>query len=351
MAGAVASAGALGSAFFAPQVARLADQRGQRTVLRPLVTAFAIATGGLIAAVELHAPDWVLFIPAVVSGATMPSLGSMVRARWSVLLAGSPQLHTAFSFESVADEMVFVLGPVLVTLLATEVYPPAGLLVATVLCVAGVLWFVAQRSTEPPATIPVLPPPEAGTRRRGAAAPALLVLVPVYWCLGAMFVSVDLSTVAFAQHFGHKPLAGFVLGTYALGSATGGLWYGTRTWRARTERRFALTLALTVCGVSTFWAQPSLLTLVPVMYLCGLTIAPTLIAGYSLAQAQARPGRSTEAMTWLSTGIAVGVAAGSSVVGFIIDAHGARWGYVFAAGCGTACVLLCLAGLRRLGQR
>jgi MFS family permease len=351
MAGAVASAGALGSAFFAPQVARLADQRGQRTVLRPLVTAFAIATAGLIVAVELHAPDWVLFIPAVVSGAAMPSLGSMVRARWSSLLSGSPQLHTAFSFESVADEMVFVLGPVLVTLLATEVHPAAGLLVATVLCVAGVLWFVAQRATEPPATVPVLPPPEEGTRRRAAAAPALIVLVPVYWCLGAMFVSVDLSTVAFAQHFGHKPLAGFILGTYALGSATGGLWYGTRTWRARTERRFALTLALTVCGVCTFWAQPSLLTLVPVMYLCGLTIAPTLIAGYSLAQAQARPGRSTEAMTWLSTGIAVGVAAGSSVVGFIIDAHGARWGYVFAASCGTACVLLCLAGLRRLGQR
>src|SRR6201994_946605 len=126
MAGAVASAGALGSAFVAPQVARLADQRGQRTVLRPLVTAFAFATAGLITAVEGHPPDWVLFIPAVVSGGAMPSLGSMVRARWSVLLAGSPQLHTAFSFESVADEMVFVLGPVLVTLLATEVNPAAG---------------------------------------------------------------------------------------------------------------------------------------------------------------------------------------------------------------------------------
>ncbi|HEY2520738.1 MAG TPA: MFS transporter [Streptosporangiaceae bacterium] len=351
MAGAVASSGALGSAFFAPQVARLADRRGQRTVLRPLVSAFAITTAGLIAAVELHAPDWVLFLPAVVSGATMPSLGSMVRARWSSLLAGTPQLHTAFSFESVADEMVFVLGPVLVTLLSTEVHPAAGLLVATVLCVAGVLWFVAQRASEPPTTSPAPLPLEGGPRRRGAAAPALIVLVPVYWFLGSMFVSVDLSTVAFAQQFGHKPLAGLILGTYALGSATGGLWYGTRAWRAPAERRFAVTLALTVCGVATFWAQPSLLTLVPVMYLCGLTIAPTLIAGYSLAQAQARPGRSTEAMTWLSTGIAVGVAAGSSVVGFIIDAHGARWGYVFAASCGTACVLLCLAGLRRLGQR
>ncbi|HEX3749977.1 MAG TPA: MFS transporter [Streptosporangiaceae bacterium] len=352
MAGAVASSGALGSAFCAPQFAKLADRRGQRTVLRPLVLVFAVAVAVLIAAVDLHVPVWALFIPAVVSGATMPSLGSMVRARWSNLLADTPQLHTAFSFESVADEVVFVLGPAAVTVLATEVRPFAGLLVATVLCVAGVLWFVAQRSTEPPAMSPaVLLPresPRQAPRGRGTAAPALIVLVPVYLFLGAMFVSVDLSTVAFAQHFGYKALSGLILGTYALGSATGGLWYGSRSWRSPVERRFAVTLALTALGVATFWLQPDLLTLVPVIYLSGLTIAPTLIAGFSLVQAQARPGRGTEALTWLSTGIAVGVATGSSVVGFVIDAHGARWGYVFAASCGATSAAICLAGLRRL---
>ena len=102
----------------------------------------------------------------------MPSLGSMVRARWNNLLAGSPQLHTAFSFESVADELVFVLGPAVVTVLSTEVFPAAGLLVATVACVAGVLWFVAQRATEPPGacsgrapTRPGPPARDGGARR------------------------------------------------------------------------------------------------------------------------------------------------------------------------------------------
>jgi MFS family permease len=351
VAGAVAAVGSLGSACCAPQVAKLADRYGQRVVLRPLVAAFAVTVAALIAAVELHAPDWVLFIPAVLSGASMPSLGSMVRARWNNLLSGSPHLHTAFSFESVADELVFVLGPAVVTVLSTEVFPAAGLLVATAACVAGVLWFVAQRATEPPVT--GTPPVRAADEspRRGMAAPALIVLVPVYVFLGAMFASIDLSTVGFAQHFGHKALAGLILGTYALGSATGGLWYGSRTWRSPIERRLAITLALTVTGVATFWVQPSLLTLVPVIYLSGMTIAPTLIAGFSLVQAQARPGRGTEALTWLSTGIAVGVATGSSVVGFVIDAHGPRAGYVFAAGCGAACLAICLAGLRRLRER
>ena len=351
VAGTVSAVGALGYAFTSPRIARLADSRGQRRVLLPLLMVFAVATAALIAAVELGLPTWAFFVPGAIAGAAMPSLGAMVRARWSVLLAGSPRLHAAFSFESVADELCFVIGPVAVTLLATEVSPASGVGVAALLCVLGTLWFAAQRGTEPVIVRP--DPPREGrsgrpARVRGAAAPGLVVLAPVYLLLGAMFVSIDLSTVAFAQHFGHKPLAGFILGTYALGSATGGLWYGSRQWRAAVEKRFALTLTLTVLGVATFWAQPNLVTLTCGIYLCGLTIAPTLIAGFSLLEAQARPGRRTEAMSWLSSGISVGVAVGASVVGFLIDAHGPRLGYAFAALCGAASAATCLAGLRRL---
>jgi predicted MFS family arabinose efflux permease len=238
-----------------------------------------------------------------------------------------------------------------VTLLATEVFPAAGVGIAALLCVGGTLWFAAQRGTEPAPTRTsnLRGSRVSGAARvRGAPAPGLVVLAPVYLLLGAMFVSVDLSTVAFAQQFGHKPLAGFILGTYALGSATGGLWYGSRQWRTPVATRFALTLVLTVTGVATFWAQPNLITLTCVIYLCGLTIAPTLIAGFSLLEAQAQPGRRTEAMSWLSSGISVGVAVGASVVGFVIDAHGPRVGYAFAAGCGVASAVTCLAGLRRL---
>jgi len=347
VAGAVSAAGSLGYAFATPQIGRLIDTHGQRRILLPSLLIFALSTAALIVTVELHLPTWAYFVPGAVAGTTMPALGTLVRARWSVLLAGSADLHTAFSFESVADELCFIVGPVAVTLLATEVYPASGIGTAAVLCLAGTLWFAGQRATEPAVT-----PPDAAAKRsgqrRGTAAPGLVVLTPVYLLLGAMFVSVDLSTVAFAQQFGHKPLAGFILGAYAFGSATGGLWYGSRQWRAPLARRFALTLTLTVVGVATFWAQPNLITLTCGIYLCGLTIAPTLIAGYGLVEAQARPGRRTEAMSWLSSGIAVGLAAGSSVVGFVIDAHGARFGYGFAALCGIASAVTCLLGLPRL---
>jgi MFS family permease len=361
VAGSVSAAGSIGMALCAPQIARLADSRGQRAVLLPLVSVFALGVLGLVLAVELSAPLWTLFASGIVAGATMPVLGPMSRARWSALLAGTTRLHTAFSLESVADEFCFVVGPALVTVLATEVHPAAGVGVATVACLAGTLWFAAQRDTEPPlkphfaerSLASGLTPAVSGTapaasRRALLAAPSLAVLLPVYLFIGAMFVTIDLSTVAFATESGLKPFAGLVLGCYAAGSATGGLWYGTRTWHWPAWRRFALTLTVTVAGVCTFWAMPSLPVLAAVIYLCGLTIAPTLIAGYSLLESQALPGRTTEAMSWLSTGISVGVATGSMAAGFLLDAFGARWGYAFAACCGAAAVATCLAGLPRL---
>jgi MFS family permease len=355
LAGLVSGAGSIGYAASAPQVARLADRFGQHRVLRPLIAFFGIACVVFVTCAELKAPIWILMITGCLAGSSMPSLGSMVRARWSALLHDPAALHAAFSLESVVDEMTFVIGPALVTVLATAV-PPAGVLLCMVLCVGGTLFFAAQRQTEPP--VRPRPAPRSGkltelaggpAQRAGRLpAPGLLTMAPLYFFLGSMFASVDLSTVDFAQVHGHKPLAGFVLGTYALGSAVGGLWYGSRAWRAPITRRFTLTLILTAAGVATFWTQPSLISLDAGMLVAGLTISPTLIAGYGLIERQAPGARRTEAMTWLSSSIAVGVATGSSICGRIIDTAGPRWGYGFAATVGVMAVTTCLLGQGRL---
>jgi MFS family permease len=368
LAGTVSAVSALGNAFCAPQLGRLTDRLGQHRVLVPICVIFALSVAGLVTSVQLGFPDWTLFACGIVGGATMPQLGPMARARWSVLLAGTSRLHTAFSIESIADELCFVVGPAAVTLLATQVHPAAGVVTAAICCLGGTLWFAAQRATEPPVKPLRQRPSELESRRgfgggirrgvrgvvpRGGyrlAAPGLVVLVPAYLFLGAMFVSVDLSTVDFAARAGYKPLAGVILGCYALGSATGGLWYGSRNWRAPAWKRLAVTLSLTVAGVCTFWAMPNLLVLAIVIYLCGLTIAPTLIAGYSLLESTALPGRATEAMSWLGTGISVGVALGATAAGFILDAFGPRWGYAFAAAAGVTTVVIYLAGLPRLAR-
>jgi MFS family permease len=177
---------------------------------------------------------------------------------------------------------------------------------------------------------------------------ALVTLVPVYGLLGAMFAAIELSTVAFAGEHGHTQLAGVVLGVYALGSAGGGLWYGSRHWRSPLPRRFAITLGLMTSGVAMFWWQPGFASLFPVIFVAGVAIAPTLITGYSLIDHLAPPERRTECMTWLSSAIGVGLAVGAPAAGRLIDLSGARAGYVLAAASGAAAFVTCLAGFGRL---
>ena len=340
-AGAVAATGAICYAILVPRLGRLADRFGQARVLRPLTAVFGVSAVAFTTCAVLRAPLWTLFVTGGVLGGTMPSLGSMVRARWSCLVGDTPLLHTAFSLESVADELIFITGPVIVTILATEVYPVAGVAAAGGLAVAGTLWLAAQRRTEPP----VQPREHPGSAIR---VPGMIALATVYVFLGAMFGAIDLSTIAFASQQGHKPLAGLVLGTYALGSAVGGLWYGARQWRAPLDRRFLITLGGIVLGVAPMWALPTLLILSVVIFFSGLSIAPTLIAGFSIVEHRLPPQLMTEGMSWLSTSIGIGLAVGPPVAGHIVDAQGAHWGYAFAFGCGILAALSGLLGARAL---
>ncbi|MFC7649580.1 MFS transporter [Streptosporangium lutulentum] len=158
MAGAVAATFNVAFAVAGPLSARLVDRYGQARVIVPLVLAHGAALTGMMLCAVFGTPPWTLFAAAVAAGATAISLGSLVRARWSHLLAGSAGLHAAFSFESVADEVIFVGGPALVTLLATMINPYAGLIVALVCTIGGTLAFALQRGTQPP------PAPATGTR-------------------------------------------------------------------------------------------------------------------------------------------------------------------------------------------
>jgi MFS family permease len=347
-AGIVSAVASVSYAVSGARLGRLTDRLGQHRVLRPQAVVFGIATAAFVACAQVAAPMWALLLTGCLTGASMPSLGSVIRARWSALLGDSPLLGTAYALESVIDEMIFVVGPAVATLLATEVQPAAGVVTAVALCIAGTLALASQTGTEPAIARPSGPATAPAARRDWLPVPGLITLTPLFLFLGAMFSSIDLSTVAFAQQHGHKPLAGFLLGTYALGSAVGGIWYGSRSWHARLERRFAATLCLTVAGVATFWLLPGLRSLAIVIFFAGLTISPTLIAGFGLIERQAPPARLTEGMAWLSSSVSVGVAAGAAIAGHIVDVGGARSGYIFAACCGGAAAVVCLAGLRRL---
>jgi hypothetical protein len=343
IAGSVSAAGALLYAAVTPRAARLADRYGQARVLRPQVIVFAAATAALAACAMGRAPVWALAVTGALSRATMPSLGPMVRSRWSRLLGGTALLDAAFSLEGIADELIFITGPVLVAALAVGSVPVAGVLVTAALSVIGVLGLTGQRRSEPPAA------PVTRTQTAALRSPGLRMVAAMNGCLGALFVAVDLATIAFAQQHGAKAAAGPLLALYGLGSAIAGVWYGTRRWRSPLGFRLTAALAATVLGVAPLAFMPGIWPMAAAITVAGLGISATLATSYQVAAAAVPAGQRTEAMSWLTTAAATGTALGAPLAGRLIDSSGAPAGYLFALAAGLAAIAI--AVLRRRDLR
>ena len=165
----------------------------------------------------------------MVAALSGPSIGSVVRARWGYVLGDDPRLGTAYALESVLDELIFVVGPLIVTLLATLIAPQVGLLTAAALLLTGTFLLVSHRPSEPP---PSAHDDDHPSALRSEGLP-LLMLVMVF--VGGVFGAVEISAVAFADESGHRGLAGPLLACYALGSMLSGLFFGAihSRWPAR----------------------------------------------------------------------------------------------------------------------
>ena len=344
LAGAVAAVFALATAFCAPQVSRLVDRYGQGRVL-PIA---ALVGGGalllLLLCTHLQAPHWTLFVFAALAGC-MPNMSAMVRARWTALYRGQPRLQTAFALESVLDEVCFIIGPPISVGLSVVLFAQAGPLAAALLLAVGVTLFVLQRRTEPPVH------EHRGPQGRWLiASPSVLILMIVLMAMGVVVGVVDVVSVAFAQQQGQPAAASVVLSVYAIGSCLAGLAFGALKLKASLPRQ------LLVCGVATaLTTLPLLLVsniagLALAVFISGLFFAPTLIVSMALVEQIVAPSRLTEGMTWLITGLSIGVAIGAASSGWMIDRFGAASGFWVALAAGAVVLGAAVPGYRRLGQ-
>jgi MFS family permease len=346
LAGSVSAVYVLAQALCSPQLARLVDQHGQARVMRPAIAVSAVGLVALVLCATLGAPVPTLYVCAAAVGSTIGSFGALVRARWSDTAADARELHTAYSLESALDEVVFVIGPVLATTLATGVAPAAGLIVPVVGMLVGGYWFLSQRGTEPS------PTPRSATgsapRRSVMRSGGMIVLAVVFVAMGSIFGATDVATVAFAEEHGRAGLAGVILAVFAAGSLVSGLLYGARHWITPLWRRFAIGMVALALGASLFVLVRSLTSLAVVMFVAGFAIAPTLVNGNALVQHFVPRARLTEGLTWVGTSLGVGVSGGSSVAGLAIDAQGSHGGYLVVVASAVLAVIATLASLRVL---
>jgi MFS family permease len=323
--GSVAAAGAVTTALAGPVIGRLADGHGQRRVLLPVLGIFVVSGVLFLTAVKEDWPRWTVFVFAGVAGACIPPVASMIRVRWTHLLRGSKRLPTALAMESVVDEFVFIVGPVLVTFLSTTGHATSGVVTAFTLAVVGSLLFAAQHRTEPP--------PGGHESRNGPSAirtGGLRVLFVVGAAVGAILGTLEIGLVAFADEVGHKALSGVLIAGLALGSMASGIGWGVVHWRTPLRIRLAgVLLVLTVMTVPLTLIG-NIWLMIPVVVLAGVAVSPSLISSFTLAEVLVPRAAVTEAFTWIGTALGLGVAVGASVAGKVVDNAGANASFLVA---------------------
>ncbi|MFS3129608.1 MFS transporter [Nocardioides sp. Bht2] len=325
-AGTVAAAYLIANAVFAIGHGRLIDRFGQSRVLPAAQLLYTSGLVALVWSVQTEQATPVTLASAALCGAALPQIGSCVRARWNHALDDPRQLQTAFAFESVVDECLFVLGPTVVTSLATLWHPVAGLGVAATCGLVGTLVLASQRRTEPPAHPRSVDGPRAAMPWRTVAPMAVVCA-----SLGVVFGAAELTTVAFAEDHGAKAWSGPLLGLWALGSLTAGVIAGAINWRSGPERRVrwgVLLLGLTMLPLTVIH---SMWLMALFLLIGGFAIAPTLIAALALTASAVPTSRLTEGMAVLHTAMGIGVAPGATLAGLVVDQYGSSAAYLVPA--------------------
>lgn len=325
-AGAVTGAFAIGLGATGPMLARLIDRRGTRAVVVP---GALLSGAGLVLEVVLGkagAGTVPLVAAAALAGAGTPPVGGVLRQHWPQLVAPE-ELQTAFAFDAVMMELIFVCGPLLAGLLAATAGPAAGLLVAAALGVAGAIAFDR---------LLVLPPgsdPDAERHWLGAMrSPTLAVLVLGGLPFGAAFGAIDVTLPAFGAAHGAAALGGPLTAALAGGSALGGIAFGARPTvlgpPAWAVVKLGAIMVLTCLPLVFATAVPEMFVFAA---LAGLCIAPQITVRNNLAIERLTAGTATEAFTWLALASTVGASVGAAVVGPLVEAHGWRAGAIVVA--------------------
>lgn len=331
-AGLVLGAMSIGQAIAGPATSRLMGRWGMRPVISVTMAVCAVA---IVVMALVSLPIVALLAVGFIAGLSMPPIQPAVRTIYPKLV-NSKQLTPLFSLDASAQEIIWVVGPVVATFVAIQVSTVAGILLAAVFLVGGGIWFVSL--------------PEVGRvriprskRKIGAVLkrPEVLLSTIVGFVLVAACASVEAGVVA---SFGHGSAdSGIVLAIFAVGSLVGGLALGhvpIGPW-ALTSRMIIVTIGVGLASISlNFW------WLAATLFVAGLGIAPAFAVLFGIVSASVRFSETAEAYGWVGTGQLIGAALGSAVAGFAIDHYGPTAAILAATGFALLGVIIPTVGRR-----
>ncbi len=342
-AGAAVGASALAGALSAPILGRLIDRVGRRLVVGPVVTAQACLYVLLALAASAHVAALILIILAALAGGLVPPIASVVRMLLRELFEDRAVLETAYSMEAIAQETIWIVGPLLATLMITLLSTRLTVALLGAIGFSGTLLFLRSPLLDLP-----LPHERGEGRRRSALASVDLrwLLAPVS-LMGFALGAVEVGLPSLALHDGSRPASGLLLALWSLGSMAGGIRYSSSRWGSALGSRYGTLLLANFLFIVPLLVANSILVAAFCSFVAGLAIAPAFSCQYSLVGHVVIPGSEHEAFSWLLSALIAGVAAGSALAGSAIGAAGVRAPFLLAA---VAAALAAVAAVRFRGR-
>src|SRR5688500_18744675 len=324
--GVVVGAEALAVGLTAAFVGRLVDRVGMSRVVLATGALTTIALCAETIAILSGAAPALLVALAALHGATIPPISASMRSLWSQLVP-EETLESAFAFDAIQLELVFVIGPLIAAGLATALSPAVGMF----LC-AGFYLIASLGFATAPAARSVSQEADADRTRAGALrSPGIRTLVFAGAVTAVSFGALEVALPAFAEEEGSRGAVGPLITVWSLGSLIGGLWYGARSWRTPLERRLVVLLFLLGLGAAPLAFAPSIGAMAALLLLTGLALAPLATTEYALVDVIAPAGTTTEAYSWQIVATVMGAAAGSIVAGLLAEHASVEWALATAA--------------------
>jgi MFS family permease len=336
LAGALAGVYGVANAVGQPVLGRLVDLRGQPRVQLPA----AVLSGLAMAAFAFGGIGSLPLAYAAVAAAGLftPPLEGGLRALWSSVLRKEEHVHTAYAMDAVAQEVMFTVGPLLVTLCVSLWSAQAALLVLNVVGVLGALSVVVS----PPSRAWRSAPREAhwlGALRSAG----LLALLAAFLFIGMALGSITVASVPYADEHGGDVVYGWLMAALGFGALVGGAVYGARQWAGEPARRLRVLVALLVVCYLPLMLMPDAVPMVALTALAGVFLAPAIACAFVLVDRHAPRGTVTEAFSWLVTTFTVGHSVGTGVAGPVVEVGGALWGFAVPGVAGGVSLLVLTA--------
>ncbi|MEZ3178962.1 MFS transporter [Streptomyces pimonensis] len=336
LAGALAAVYGVANAVGQPVLGRLVDLRGQPRVQLPaaVLSALAMALFAFTGTGSLT----VAYGAVAAAGLLTPPLEGGLRALWSSVLPEEDHVHRAYAMDAVAQEVMFTVGPLLVTVCTSVWSAQAALLVLNVIGVLGAL----SVALSPPSRAWRSAPREAhwlGALR----SPGLLALLGAFLAVGMALGSITVAAVTYADGHGGDHVYGWLMAGIGLGALIGGAVYGARQWSGEPARRLRVLVALLAVCYLPLMLMPGVVAMTLLTVVAGLFLAPAIACAFVLVDRHAPRGTVTEAFSWLVTTFTVGASVGTGLTGPVVEAGGALWGFAVPGAAGGVSLLVLTA--------